>query len=226
MHIPALALAAALTAISMATPLAVADDSVEIRDSVVKIFTTQRGPDFESPWIKQSPSEISGTGFVIDGNRILTNAHVVEMASQIFVQPPNSSEKIRAQVIGIAQGIDLAIIELRKESDREEFHAKHPPLTLNETIPAIGSTVQAIGFPMGGEQVSLTEGVVSRIEYVGYAAQIDGASCTSRCGTQSWQLGWPSCPRRRSHRRCILRSRIRRQHRIPHPCRRGQRIPQ
>ena len=93
---------------------------------------------------------------MIDGNRILTNAHVVEMASQIFVQPPNSADKIRAVVIGIAQGIDLAVIELRLESDRESFHADHPPLTLNEALPAIGSTVQAIGFPMGGEQISLT----------------------------------------------------------------------
>ena len=163
-----------LAAIAIITPITHADDSAEIRDSVVKIFTTYRAPDFESPWTKESPSDISGTGFVISGNRILTNAHVVEMASQIFVQPPNSADKIRARVIGIAQGIDLAIIELRKESDREEFHANHPALTLNETLPAIGSTVQAIGFPMGGEQISLTEGVVSRIEFIGYSQNTAG----------------------------------------------------
>ncbi len=163
-----------LAAIAIITPISHADDSAEIRDSVVKIFTTYRAPDFESPWTKQSPSDISGTGFVISGNRILTNAHVVEMASQIFVQPPNSADKIRARVIGIAQGIDLAVIELRKESDREEFHAAHPPLTLNESLPAIGSTVQAIGFPMGGEQISLTEGVVSRIEFIGYSQTTAG----------------------------------------------------
>jgi S1-C subfamily serine protease len=150
------------------------DDSAQIRDSVVKIFSTLRGPDFESPWKKLSPQEISGTGFVIDGNRILTNAHVVSMASQIFVQPPNSADKLRARVIGIAKGIDLAVIELRKESDRESFHAAHPALSLSETLPHIGSTVQAIGFPMGGEQISLTEGVVSRIEFIGYSQDTAG----------------------------------------------------
>ena len=160
--------------VAMFSPMAAADDTIQIRDSVVKIFTTQRDPNFENPWIKQPPSEISGTGFVIEGNRILTNAHVVTMGSQIFVQPPNSADKLRARIVGIAPGIDLAIIELRKESDREAFHAKHPPLTLNETLPAIGSTVQAIGFPMGGEQISLTEGVVSRIEFTGYAQDTAG----------------------------------------------------
>ena len=163
--------------VAMLSPIAAAndtDDAIQIRDSVVKIFTTQREPNYENPWIKQPPSEISGTGFVIAGNRILTNAHVVTMGSQIFVQPPNSADKLRARIIGIAPGIDLAIIELRKESDREAFHAKHPPLTLNETLPKIGSTVQAIGFPMGGEQISLTEGVVSRIEFTGYAQDTAG----------------------------------------------------
>ncbi len=164
----------ALATIVILSPFAQADDSAEIRDSVVKIFTTYRAPNFEAPWTKESPSEISGTGFVIEGNRILTNAHVVEMASQIFVQPPNSADKFRARVVGIAQGIDLAVIELRKESDREKFHTKHPPLTLNESLPKIGSTVQAIGFPMGGEQISLTEGVVSRIEFIGYAQDTAG----------------------------------------------------
>ena len=160
--------------LSLWVPRVFADDSSHIRDSVVKIFTTQRGPDFESPWKKLSPQDISGTGFVIEGNRILTNAHVVEMASQIFVQPPNSADKLRARVIGIAQGIDLAVIELRKESDREAFHEAHPPLGLSKELPEIGSTVQAIGFPMGGEQISLTEGVVSRIEFIGYSQDTAG----------------------------------------------------
>ncbi|MDF1809071.1 MAG: trypsin-like peptidase domain-containing protein [Phycisphaerales bacterium] len=163
-----------IASFALQTSVVSADDSSQVRESVVKIFTTQRGPDFESPWTKLSPQEISGTGFVIEGNRILTNAHVVEMASQIFVQPPNSADKLRANVVGIAQGIDLAVIELRKESDRSSFHEAHPPLQLSETLPKIGSTVQAIGFPMGGEQISLTEGVVSRIEFIGYSQDTAG----------------------------------------------------
>jgi len=149
-------------------------DSGEVRDSVVKIFATYRGPDFARPWTKQAPQELSGTGFVIAGDRIVTNAHVVEQSTRIYVQPPNSADKLRAEVIGISQEMDLALIQIKKVTEREEFHANHPVLELSETLPTIGSTVQAIGYPMGGEQVSITEGVVSRIEYTEYNMEARG----------------------------------------------------
>lgn len=140
----------------------------DVRQSVVKIHATYRGPDFEAPWTRMPPEEFTGSGFVIDGELILTNAHVVEYASQIFVQPPQSADRLRAELVAIARGIDLAVLRLRREGDRASFHASHPPLTLRETLPDIGGTVQAYGYPMGGEQLSITEGVVSRIEYADY----------------------------------------------------------
>ena len=58
-----------------------------IRDLVVKIHASQQGPDLLRPWTKSSPRQVKGSGVVIDGKRILTNAHVVKYASQIYVQP-------------------------------------------------------------------------------------------------------------------------------------------
>ena len=46
--------------------------------------------------------------------------------------------------------------------------------SLSGALPSIGSMVQAIGYPMGGEQVSITEGVVSRIEYAEYNMEAQG----------------------------------------------------
>lgn len=163
-----------IAAICLSSILSFAGDTNEVRDSVVKIFSTYRGPDFARPWTKQAPQELSGTGFVIAGDRILTNAHVVEQATRIYVQPPNSADKLRVEVIGISQEMDLALIEIKKDSEREEFHANHPVLELSDTLPEIGATVQAIGYPMGGEQVSITEGVVSRIEYTEYNMEARG----------------------------------------------------
>ncbi len=173
------------------SPLAVADDDFDARDSIVKIHATFRGADFSRPWTKESPYEVSGTGFVIDGNRILTNAHVVEKSSQIFIQPPNSADKFRAKVVGISPEMDLAVLELRKTSEREEFHANHPPLVLQGKLPAIGATVQAIGYPMGGEQVSITEGVVSRIEYTGYNMDAAGLRLQVDAAINSGNSGGP-----------------------------------
>jgi S1-C subfamily serine protease len=84
----------------------------KIRESVVKISATLRYPDLTHPWSKHSPQEASGTGVVIDGKRILTNAHVVLYASQLFVESYQSSDKLPARVEAVSPGIDLAILRL------------------------------------------------------------------------------------------------------------------
>ena len=48
-----------------------------IRDLVVKIHASQQSPDLVRPWTKGIPRQVKGSGVVIDGKRILTNAHVV-----------------------------------------------------------------------------------------------------------------------------------------------------
>src|SRR5262245_39745620 len=78
-----------------------------IRRSVVRILATQRFPNLLKPWMKQEPREITGTGIVIDGQRILTNAHLVTYAKQIYVEPYHSSDKLAATVERLAPGIDL-----------------------------------------------------------------------------------------------------------------------
>ena len=70
-----------------------------LENSVVKIFSTMRYPDPFKPWTKQAPSEATASGVVIEGKRILTNAHVVAYATQIYVQPHRSADRLPAKVI-------------------------------------------------------------------------------------------------------------------------------
>ncbi|MEI9898694.1 MAG: serine protease [Chthoniobacter sp.] len=85
---------------------------ITVENSLVKVFSTIRYPDPYKPWTKQAPSEVTGSGVVIDGNRILTNAHVVNYAGQIQVQANQAGDKVSATVEAIALGIDLAILKL------------------------------------------------------------------------------------------------------------------
>src|SRR5436189_45149 len=78
-------------------------DTVE--SSVVKIFSTIQRPDIFKPWTKVSPSEVTGSGVVIGGKRILSNAHVVEYASQVEVQANGSGDRVIATVEVIAPSI-------------------------------------------------------------------------------------------------------------------------
>ncbi len=149
-----------------------------IRDSVVKITVSSRAPDPMKPWTKQSPRDASGTGVVIEGKRILTNAHVVSYASQIFVESSESGEKLAARVESIAPGIDLAVIKVEDES----FFDKRPALARTKEMPAVKDTVHAYGYPQGGSSLSVTKGIVSRIEFapygentVGVRVQVDAA---------------------------------------------------
>src|ERR1017187_6180790 len=151
-----------------AAPVAGTGGGVE--SSVVKIFSTMRYPDPYRPWTKQSPNEATGTGVVIKGKRILTNAHVVGYASQIQILANQAGDNVSAQVEFIAPGIDLAVLKL----DDESFFDAHRPLAQTTNLPAIKDAVMAYGYPEGGTSLSITKGIVSRIEFESYNYPVSG----------------------------------------------------
>ena len=147
------------TASEVAAPIA-----PNIENAVVKVFSTLRGPDPSRPWSKAAPQEVTGSGVVIEGKRILTNAHVVGYASQVQIQASQSGDKIPATVVAIGRGIDLAILKL----DDESFFDTHPPVKRASLLPDVREAVFAYGYPTGGSSLSITKGIVSRIEFVPY----------------------------------------------------------
>jgi S1-C subfamily serine protease len=151
-------------------PKPVAAVPTNIENAVVKVFSTLRYPDPFRPWSKQAPSEVTASGVVIDGKRILTNAHVVLYASQVQIQANQAGDKISATVVGVAPGIDLAILKL----DDDSFFKSHPPIARASTLPEIKDPVLAYGFPQGGTALSITKGIVSRIEFVNYNYPVSG----------------------------------------------------
>ena len=141
-----------------------------IENSVVKVFSTMRYPDPFKPWTKQAPAEATGSGVVIEGHRILTNAHVVLYASQVQVQASAAGDKVSATVVAVAPGIDLAILQL----DDATFFDAHPAMERAHKLPHIKDAVLAYGFPTGGNSLSITKGIVSRIEFVSYNYPVSG----------------------------------------------------
>ncbi len=166
-----------LASMGFATPVLALDDQRTdnlrenaIRESVVKITATLRYPDILHPWTKQSPREASGTGVIIAGKRILTNAHMVLYASQLNVESQQSSDKLTATVEAVSPGMDLAVLKLEDQS----FFDKRPPLERVETLPEVKDTVVVYGYPQGGSSLSVTKGIVSRIEFAGYNDGVSG----------------------------------------------------
>jgi S1-C subfamily serine protease len=146
------------------------NSSPAIENSVVKVFATMRYPDPFKPWAKQAPSEVTASGVVIEGRRILTNAHVVLYASQVQIQANAAGDKLPATVVAVAPGIDLAVLELEDAT----FFDTHPPVARASKLPQIKDAVLAYGFPTGGNSLSITKGIVSRIEFVAYNYPVFG----------------------------------------------------
>jgi S1-C subfamily serine protease len=142
------------------TPL---PEGSEPEKSVVQIFTSFQEPNWSAPWIFDIPRRASGTGFFIDGNRIMTNAHVVAWTTQLIVRRYHDPKPYFAKVEFVAHDIDLAVIKV----EDPDFYKGMKPLDFGP-LPKVRSTVVTYGFPAGGQQISYTRGVVSRIEVEGY----------------------------------------------------------
>lgn len=146
-------------------PLALQAGMDQQRQSVARIFVTVQQEDFRQPWQSHPPLSGSGSGFIIKGKRLMTNAHVVSDARFIEVQREGDTRKYPARVRFIAHDCDIAVLEVKDEA----FFEGTRPFALGATLPGLNDTVIVLGYPMGGGRLSITKGVVSRIDYNLYA---------------------------------------------------------
>lgn len=138
--------------------------AIEPERSVIQIFTFRQEPDWTAPWRFDAVQRAGGSGFVIKGKRIMTNAHVIGWNRQIVVRKYQDARPYLARVEFVAHDCDLAILKVEDES----FFDDLPALEFGE-LPKVRSQVVTYGYPAGGEEISYTRGVVSRIEMSPYS---------------------------------------------------------
>lgn len=151
----------------------------DVYRSVLRIEVSTQVPDYQTPWNSGRFGGGIGTGFIIGKNRILTNAHVVSNARRVLITVHGSPVKYPAKVEHIAHDCDLALLSVENFKDFESF----PTFAFGD-VPSLESEVRVIGYPIGGDRISVTRGVVSRIDFQTYshtradshlAIQIDAA---------------------------------------------------
>ncbi|MFC1665344.1 S1C family serine protease [Pseudomonadota bacterium] len=126
----------------------------------------------------RAPKSVSGSGFVFEKGLILTNAHVVSNSTFTQVRLYGQAKKHIAKVVAISHDADLAILTLKDQTVLQDIK----PLTLGK-LPQLQQEVLVYGYPKGGSTLSITKGVVSRIENQLYShsyrellsAQLDAA---------------------------------------------------
>eukprot|EP01083_Nonionella_stella_P024400 67376_1 len=138
--------------------------SSSIFKSVVKIFVVRCSPNYSRPWQMSSQSHSSSTGFVISNHRILCNAHGVRFAKSIRIRKHGDSKKYDADIEHIGHECDLAILTV----SNERFWDNLKPLIFEDKTPKLQDIVVVVGYPIGGDNICVTKGVVSRIGFVSY----------------------------------------------------------
>ena len=136
----------------------------QIERSLVRIVNHSQKADWYSPWSSAPTRQSSGSGFIIDGGFIMTNAHVVSDARMLLLYLHGDPTPHEARVVSIAHDCDLALLEPVEAGLLDGL-----PILEFGDLPRLGSMVETYGFPTAGRQLSATRGVVSRIEVNRYS---------------------------------------------------------
>ncbi|XP_050382708.1 protease Do-like 9 [Argentina anserina] len=136
---------------------------VPAMDAVVKVFCVHTEPNFSLPWQRKKQYSTSSSGFVIGDRRVLTNAHSVDHHTQVKVKKRGSDTKYLATVLAIGTECDIAMLSV---SD-DEFWEGISPVEFG-SLPALQDAVTVVGYPIGGDTISVTSGVVSRMQILSY----------------------------------------------------------
>jgi S1-C subfamily serine protease len=150
-----------VTAVSMfSCSLRASQSSVqELEKSVILIRSVHQDFDYVTPWKQKAMNQSIGSGFIIAGNKILTNAHNVSNTKYVELTKQNVARRYPARVAFVGHDCDLATVTPEDKSFFDDTAALEIA-----GIPKVNSTVSTFGFPVGGNRISVTEGVVSRVE--------------------------------------------------------------
>lgn len=132
----------------------VAEVAEKTMDSVVEITTETLTT---GNFMQQYVTEGAGSGVIIrEDGIIVTNHHVIDGASSIFVRL-HSGEEYPATLLGADKATDIALLKI----DKTDL----PKAVLGDSESLkIGSRVVAIGNPLGSLGGTVTDGIISALE--------------------------------------------------------------
>ncbi|MBE7449450.1 MAG: trypsin-like peptidase domain-containing protein [Kofleriaceae bacterium] len=135
-------------------------------NKVAKLIVATKAPSWYQPWEYQYQRSSGGSACVVEGpqgRRLLTSGHVVARAIHVQVTRAGDPRKYNARVEHASHDCDLALLSV----DDERFFVGTQAVELGE-LPVPRARVTVWGYPGGGEDLSVTEGLISRIEVCGY----------------------------------------------------------
>ena len=181
-----------LTVLLAAPTAAASNNDRDMRRATVQIHFVASIPDYAQPWQPGHQGGGTGSGVVIDGHRILTNGHVVANAAYLSVRKSGDIKKYPARVAFAGHDGETAVITV----DDESFFDGTTAAKFGG-LPFQRDKVAVYGYPIGGTDLSVTEGIVSRVGVTVYthssrallAVQTDAAINPGNSGGPVFQDG-------------------------------------
>lgn len=156
-----------LVSVALLVGLSLPAHAVDLREAaqaVVKLYVTVQHWDTQQPWRKGRARRRYCSGFFTEKG-IMTNAHCVTDATFIQIEVPGLADKIEGERVAVNHQVDLALV---RATNPDELPDDHPVIRFG-ALPSEREQVVTIGYPVGGQQVSYTEGVISRMDIMRYA---------------------------------------------------------
>jgi len=121
----------------------------KINKCVVRILAEDININWNLPYLMEEPSKGQGTGFFIDDCHILTCAHVVNSARNVYVEIPEiNSGKYECDIIFICPQFDIALLKTKKYKSKCF-------LQLGDSDKlSVGKEVQVVGYPVSYSSAS------------------------------------------------------------------------
>ena len=148
-------------------------ETASVLDCVVKVYCTSVRPNYAMPWQMKRQQESTSSGFLLAESRlvpgrkavILTNAHSVSHAVKVLVRKHGSPVKFVASVLFVGHECDTAVLTVE---DPQFWQGLPPPLELGHSA-TLQDPVTVVGYPTGGDNLSVTVGVISRVDVGAYS---------------------------------------------------------
>lgn len=76
-------------------------------ESIIKVYTVAASPNWFMPWQTKQQRESTGSGFIVEGNRIITNAHCVADQAHVMIRKHGDPKKYSARVVAVGHEVCL-----------------------------------------------------------------------------------------------------------------------
>ncbi len=154
--------------LSVSLPEIAAGNDSSVKQSVVQVHVQKTVPSYNQPWIVNKRFSLLGSGCIISDSHILTSAHVVSHGAFIHVSKVGDSNRYTADLLFISHEADLAILTVKDK----EFFNDSKPIEMSRELVQTREEVTVYGFAVGGETLSATRGIVSRVEHEVYSHNV------------------------------------------------------